>query len=78
MCTGRGGRAKGREKSLQRIYRIVGTLRDLAHALTVRRSVCDRRTLNRLGGLAHLARALHANRFHGPNSCRNTLNLTLP
>lgn len=37
MCTGRGGRAKGREKSLQRIYRIVGTLRDLAHALTVRR-----------------------------------------
>lgn len=37
MCTGRGGRAKGREKSLQRIYRIVGTLRDLAHAPTVRR-----------------------------------------
>ena len=67
MCTGRGGRAKGREKSLQRIYRTVGTLRDLAHTLTVRRIHVGPRYVYALNARTLTPRI--------SNSRRNTLNI---
>lgn len=71
MCTGRGGRAKGREKSLQRIYRIVGTLRDLAHALTVRRIHVGPRYVYALN--ARTLSIHHTHTQHAPNiyTCRH-------
>lgn len=63
------GRAKGREKRLQRIYCIRCVHIRRAHAF---------RASRRLRKLTLHIHTLNANRFHGPNSCRNTLNLTLP